>query len=139
MRCAISPNDPRVAVLVAAVDADEQPMAETWRRVAAAAERAGMRRPSYQHVRRLTLVDRRRRELQREGREVWGKVATTMAAGRVPSAQLVFEAVRGTKLEQELVLQEHKAFSGGAAVAPAGEGGREDGCATGPARRSRAP
>jgi hypothetical protein len=128
VRCAISPNDPRVAVLVAALDVDDAPVAETWRQVAAAAERVGMRRPSYQHVRRLTRIERRRRELERQGREVWGKVATTMAAGSVPSAQLVFEAVRGTTLAQELVLQEHKAFSPDAAVP-----------ATEPGRRSRGP
>jgi hypothetical protein len=144
VRCAISPNDPRIAVLVAALDADGVPMAETWRQVAAAAERAGMRRPSYGHVRRLTRLDRRRRELERQGRAVWGKVATTLAAGRVPSAELLLEATRGTKAEQELVLQEHKAFSdaaapGAGAGAGGGAGGEARRGATGPARRSRGP
>ena len=86
MRSAISPNDPRVAVLVSALDTEEVSMAETWRQVAAAAERMGMRRPSYGHVRRLVLIDRRRKELQRQGRAVWGELAKTLVAGRVPSA-----------------------------------------------------
>ena len=70
MRFAISPNDPRVAVLVAALDREDVSAAETWREVASAAERLGMRRPSYQHVRRLVRIERRRRELERAGREV---------------------------------------------------------------------
>ena len=37
-------------------------MAQTWRDVAGAAERLGMRRPSYQHVRRLVRIERRRRQ-----------------------------------------------------------------------------
>jgi hypothetical protein len=134
MRFAISPNDPRVAVLVGALDREEAPAAETWRNVAGAAERLGMRRPSYQHVRRLVRIERRRRELERAGREVWGDVAATLAAGRVPSAVWTLERLRGLKRAEELVLQEHKAFGG---AAPRGAGGVED--ATEPARRSRGP
>lgn len=135
MRSAISPNDPRVAVLVAALDADDVPVAETWRQVAAAAERVGMRRPSYGHVRRLVRIHRRARELQRQGREVWGELAATFAAGRIPSAGWTLERLRAAKGEEELVLQEHKAFGHGA-VPSAGE---EGGGATGPGRRSRGP
>ncbi|MGH3071860.1 MAG: hypothetical protein ACRDNB_06270 [Gaiellaceae bacterium] len=113
MRSAISPNDPRVAVLVAELDEEDAPMAETWRQVARAAERLGMRRPSYQHVRRLARIERRRRRLQAAGRQVLGRAATTMAAGRVPSAVLVLERLRELKAREELVLQEHKAFGRG--------------------------
>src|SRR5918995_1898243 len=110
VRCAISPNDPRVAVLVAELDDAAAPMAETWRRVASTAERLGMRRPSYGHIRRLVRIERRRRQLEAAGREVLGRAATTMAAGRVPSAVLVLRRLRGLKGGEELVLQEHKAF-----------------------------
>lgn len=113
MRCAISPNDPRVAVLVSELDDPHAPVAETWRQVAGTAERLGMRRPSYQHVRRLVRIERRRRQLEAAGREVLGRAATTLAAGRVPSAVLVLERLRELKAREELVLQEHKAFGRG--------------------------
>ena len=110
MRFAISPNDPRIAVLVTELDESDVPMAETWRQVSSAAERLGMRRPSYQHVRRLVRIERRRRRLEAAGREVLGRAATTLAAGRVPSAVHVLERLRELKSREELVLQEHKAF-----------------------------
>ena len=112
MRFALSPNDPRIAVLVAELDCADAPMAQTWREVGAAAERLGMRRPSYQHVRRLVRIERRRRQLEARGRVVLGRAAATLAAGRVPSAVLVLERLREIKRAEELVLQEHKAFTG---------------------------
>jgi len=110
VRSAISPNDPRIAVLVADLDEVDAAAAETWRQVASAAERLGMRRPSYGHVRRLVRIERRRRQLEAAGREVLGRAATTLAAGRVPSAVLVLERLRELQSREELVLQEHKAF-----------------------------
>lgn len=110
MRFALSPNDPRIAVLVVELDTDDVPMAQTWREVAGAAERLGMRRPSYQHVRRLVRIERRRRQLEARGRAVLGRAATTLAAGRVPSAVLVLEQLRDLRGAEALVLQEHKAF-----------------------------
>jgi hypothetical protein len=110
MRFAISPNDPRVAILVVELDRDEVAIAQTWRAVGRAAERLGMKRPSYQHVRRLVRIERRRRQLEARGRAVLGRAATTLAAGRVPSAVLVLERLRELERAEELVLQEHKAF-----------------------------
>ena len=110
MRFAISPNDPRIAVLVAELDCEDVPMAQTWRWVGSAAERLGMKRPSYGHVRRLVRIERRRRQLEAAGRAVLGRAATTLAAGRVPSAVLVLERLRELQRAEELVLQEHKAF-----------------------------
>lgn len=130
MRFAIPPNDPRVAILVAAAEVDDVPAAEVWRRVAEGAERVGMRRPSYGHVLRLVRIERRRRQLEREGKAVLGRAASTAAAGRVPSAVFVVERLRELEAHRELVLQEHKAFG------PRPRSG-EGGGATGPARRSR--
>lgn len=130
MRFAIPPNDPRVAVLVSAADVDDVPAAEVWRRVGRAAERVGMRRPSYGHVRRLVRIERRRRELEREGKAVLGWAAATLAAGRVPSAVLVLERLRELERRDELVFQEHKAFGAPDALARR---------ATAPGRRSRGP
>jgi hypothetical protein len=110
MDFAIPPNDPRVAFLVASQDVDDVPIAEIWRQVGSAAERVGIGRPSYGHVRRLVRVERRRRALERQGRAVLGKAASTMAAGRVPSAVFVLARLRELELEKEFVIQEHKAF-----------------------------
>jgi hypothetical protein len=110
MRFALSPNDPRIAVLVVELDRDDVSIAQTWRDVGWAAERLGMRRPSYQHVRRLVRIERRRRQLETRGRAVLGRAATTLAAGRVPSAVLVIERLRELRSAEELVSQEHKAF-----------------------------
>ena len=85
-------------------------MAETWRRVATAGERLGLSRPSYQHVRRLVRVERRRRALRADSREVLTGVLTSFAAGRVPSAVWTLQRLRELELAEELVLQEHKAF-----------------------------
>lgn len=100
-------------MLVTELDDATRPVAETWRQVAGTAERLGMLRPSYQHVRRLVRIERRRRQLEAAGREVLGRAATTLAAGRVPSAVLVLERLRELEGREGLVLQEHKAFRRG--------------------------
>ena len=114
MRSAISPNDPRLAALVVALDQEDLPAAETCRRVGAAAEEIGLIRPSYQHVRRIVRVERRRGELRAEARKVLSGAVATSAAGLVPSVVLVLERLRELQLAEELVLQEHKALSRGA-------------------------
>jgi hypothetical protein len=109
MRSAISPNDPRFSALVAALDEDDVPAAETCRRVGAAAEEIGLIRPSYQHVRRIVRVERRRRELRAEARKVLSGAVAASAAGLAPDVVLVLERLRELQLAEELVLQEHKA------------------------------
>jgi hypothetical protein len=110
VRSAISPNDPRLAALVAALDEEDQPAAETCRRVGAAAEELGLLRPSYGHVRRVVRIERRRQELRREARQVVAGAVSRSAAGLAPSVVLVLERLRELQLAEELVLQEHKAF-----------------------------
>ena len=110
VRFAIPPNDPRIAVLVGALDHEDVPVAETWRRVSEAGERLGLTRPSYQHVRRLVRIERRRRQVRAEAREVLAGTFTTLAAGRVPSAVGHWSGCASSTGKGELVLQEHKAF-----------------------------
>jgi hypothetical protein len=110
VRFAVPQNDPRLAVLAGALDQEDVPAAETWRRVCRAAERLGLPSPSYQHVRRLVRVERRRRQIGREARDVLTGVVSSSAAGRVPSAVFVLERLRELERREELVLQEHKAF-----------------------------
>lgn len=108
MRCAISPNDPRIHDLIRALDRNEQPAAATWRLVAAAAERLGVPRPSYGHVRRLVRVERALRRLRAEAQRAMTDAGVALLAGRVPPVLRVIEKVSETRSQAELVLQEHK-------------------------------
>jgi len=108
MRCAISPNDPRIHDLIRALDRDEQPAAETWRLVAAGAERLGLPRPSYGHVRRLVRVERALRRLRAEAQRIMRDAGVALLAGRVPPVLQVIEEVSEIRSRAELVLQEHK-------------------------------
>ena len=116
MRSAVSPNDPRLSALVAALDQEGVPAAETCRLVGAAAEEIGLLRPSYQHVRRIVRVERRRQELRAEARRVLTGAVSTSAVGLAPSVVLVLERLRELQLAEELVLQKHKSFERGAFV-----------------------
>jgi hypothetical protein len=108
VRFAIDPNDLRLVQLVAHFDRADHSAAETWRRVSLAAERVGLSRPSYQHVRRLVRIERRLQELRAQKREVWRDAAVRSAAGLVPSVAWTLDRVRELQLAEELVLQEHK-------------------------------
>jgi hypothetical protein len=55
-------------------------------------------------------IERRRRQVGAEAREVLTGAFTTLAAGRVPSAVWTLERLRELQGKGELVLQEHKAF-----------------------------
>lgn len=111
VRCAISPNDLRILELVRALDDEDQPAAETWRLVSDAAERLGLRRPSYGHVRRLVRVERALRRLQVEARDVLTDAGVALLAGRVPPVLRVIDEVTEIRRREELVLQEHKGRS----------------------------
>ena len=113
MRFAISPNDLRLVQLVAHFDRADHSAAETWRQVSLAAERVGLRRPSYQHIRRLVRIERRLQELRAQQRDVWKDAATRSAAGLVPSVEWTLSRVRELRLAEELVVQEHKPFDPG--------------------------
>jgi hypothetical protein len=61
--------DERLLRLARTLDDESQPMAETCRRVGAAAEKLGLARPSYVHLRRILTAERARRRELRELRE----------------------------------------------------------------------
>ena len=75
---------PRLRELVAALDEDGAPAAATWRLVGETAAKVGLPRPSYPHVRRLVVTDRRRRAARDELRDAIREAAATLAAGRAP-------------------------------------------------------
>jgi hypothetical protein len=108
VRFAISPNDLRLVQLVAHFDRPDHSAAETWRQVSLAAERVGLNRPSYQHIRRLVRIERRLQELRAQRREVWSDAAARNAAGLVPSVAWTLSRVRELQRAEELVVQEHK-------------------------------
>ena len=110
VRFAIPANDSRLRALVARLDDDELPMAETWRRVGAAGVRLGLLRPGYHVVRRLVQQQRLlRRVAAARVREAWTTFANLAAAGRFREAEEALERL-GEALHHrhELVLQQHK-------------------------------
>ena len=121
MRFAISSNDLRLVQLVAHFDRADQSAAETWRQVSLAGERVGLRRPSYQHIRRLVRSERRLQELRTQRRDVWKDAAARNAAGLVPSVAWTLSRIRELQLAEELVVQEHKPLDPGEAADEARE------------------
>jgi len=91
---------PRLRELVAALDEDDTPVAATWRLVSETAANLGLRRPSYPHIRRLVLAERRRRRARAEIRDVVKEAASTIAAGRVPG----FDYTLGRLLDAQAAL-----------------------------------
>lgn len=81
--------DVRIVELVCALDDPALPIAELCRRVGTAAERIGLTRPSYSHVRRLALAERERLEAERERREQLRRIAddvvVELLTARVPN------------------------------------------------------
>jgi hypothetical protein len=71
--------DPRLLTAARAMDDESKPMAETCRQVGALAERLGVPRPSYVHLRRFLRAERLRRQ---ELRELIGDVLDDVARHR---------------------------------------------------------
>lgn len=106
---------PWLRELVAALDEGDVPAAATWRLVAETAASAGLPRPSYPHVRRLVIAERRRRRARAELRDVLKEAASSIAAGRVPG----YDYTMGRLLDaqaalaaEEACVSETRAFSG---------------------------
>jgi hypothetical protein len=96
---------PRLRELVAGLDEDDAPMAATWRRVSETAANAGLPRPSYPHIRRLVIDERRRRRARAQLRDVLKEAASTIAAGRVPS----FDYTLGRLLDAQAAIAAEEA------------------------------
>ena len=97
---------PRLRELVAAFDEDDLPAAATWRLVSEAAASVGLPRPSYPHVRRLVIAERRRRRARAELRDVLKEAASTIAAGRAPG----FDYTVARLLEAHAALAAEEAY-----------------------------
>ena len=75
--------DPRILELLRLLDDRSEPLAEVSRRVGEAAERLGLRRPSYVHLRRLLLVLRDEEDAARERREAMHELLGEVAGDLV--------------------------------------------------------
>lgn len=83
----------QLLALIEAIEDDDLSLAEVARQVGAAAERAGLVRPSPVHVRALVAELRERRREQREVRQAAVDALVDLAAQRNPNPFAVVEAV----------------------------------------------
>lgn len=91
--------DPRVLAAIRRLDDERESIAETCRRVGEAAERLGITRPSYVHLRRIIKAERdRRHALEEIKRDVFRDVLS----GRAPRLDDVLDAVREAQGRAEL-------------------------------------
>jgi hypothetical protein len=107
---------PRLRELIAALDEDDAPIAGTWRLVSETAANLGLPRPSYPHIRRLVLDERRRRRARAEIRDIIKEAASTGAAGRVPGFDYTLGRLldaQATLAEEEACVSETQGASGG--------------------------
>jgi hypothetical protein len=77
-----------------ALDDRSESIAEVARRVGAAAEKAGLTRPSYVHLRRLIQAERCRQD---ERREMIGDVASDLVRGLLVNPYEVADRIRNTR------------------------------------------
>lgn len=91
--------DPRLLAAARTLDDERLSIAETCRRVGDEADRLGLTRPSYVHLRRIVRAERdRRRELGALARDI----VEHIASGRVPRVESVTERTREAALLAEL-------------------------------------
>jgi len=108
MRFAIRSNDPRIVDLVVALDRDGTPAAQTWRLAGEAAERLGLRRPSYEHVRRLVRHERLRRETRAARRRAAAGVVLAAGSPYVVRISEALERLEEAQRAERLVTLRHK-------------------------------
>ena len=85
---------PRLLAAARRLDDRTVPLAETCRRVGTAAERLGLPRPSYVHLRRIILEERRRQD---ELRAIAGDVLRDAARGLAVDPIEVAERIRDVR------------------------------------------
>jgi hypothetical protein len=116
MRFAVHANDSFVRELVTVLYREDDSYAATWRAVGEALENGGFRRPSYELVRTLAGLERRRREARRKVREAQLGVAQAFfLSTRVVDTPIALERLRDAKRDERLVTEWHKPASGGRA------------------------
>jgi hypothetical protein len=104
----VPPNDPRIRDLVVALDRDDVSMAETWRAVGEAAWKLGLRRPGYHVVRRLVLLERRRRVAHAATRAAAVEAVLAIGSSRVVDVPIALDRLETARTKERLVLEQHK-------------------------------
>jgi hypothetical protein len=106
VRFALHANDRFVRELVRVLYREDDSYAATWRAVGDALHNGGLRRPSYELVRRLARAERRRREAQAAVRQASVDVAAAfLLSSRVVDTPLAVERLREAKRDEGLVTQ----------------------------------
>lgn len=108
VRFSVSPNDRRIRDLVIALDRDDAPMAETWRRVGNAAERLGFQRPGYHLIRELARHSRALRRARAARAHAELSAVGAFFSPRVTDVRIAAERAREARRDEELVLNQHK-------------------------------
>jgi hypothetical protein len=90
--------DARILEAVRALDDRSEPMAEIARRIGAAAAQFGLPKPSYVHLRRLLVAQRREQDADRarheEIRRILGDAYLDLNRGRIVDAYEVADRIR---------------------------------------------
>jgi hypothetical protein len=114
VRFAIHANDHLTRELVRALDDESDSYGATCRAVGNAAERAGLRRPSYELVRRLAKLERARRERHGDVRRARLDVAAAfLLSTRAVDTPLALDRLRDAKRDERLVTQWHEVLGDG--------------------------
>jgi hypothetical protein len=108
MQFASRRGDPRLQALVVAHDHDEQPAAETWRRVGESAQELGLVRPSYHTVRVLVCAERLRRRARTATRKAALEVVGALASSRAVDLPIALDALAHARAKERLVSDRHK-------------------------------
>jgi hypothetical protein len=85
---------PKLLELIVTLDDNAQPIAETCRRVGDAAERLGLSRPSYVHVRRIVVAERAARRRRKKLRAPLVDAAVSTFAGGSPDVARILDDPR---------------------------------------------
>lgn len=116
MRFALSPNDRRIHDLVAALDRDDVPFAETWRAVGDAASQLGLRRPGYHLVRELTRAARVLRAARADTRRAMRRALLAVGSSYTNNLRVAARQLRDAYEHEVLVLEQHEASRSAAAA-----------------------
>jgi hypothetical protein len=108
VRFALPPGDPRIHALVVALDRDDVPVAETWRRVGEAAWELGLPRPCYYTIRELVRVERLRRRARTTSRRAALDVLVAAGSSRVVDLPIALDALEHARAKERLVLNQHE-------------------------------
>lgn len=108
MRFCVPAKDIRIHVLVATLDRDGVPFAETWRAVGEAAYELGLRSPGYHLVRELARTERERRAARSATRRAALETALAFTSPLATDVLVAARALRDAKAHERLVLDQHK-------------------------------